>query len=288
MKFTAQATTVFLMTLFLATQTFATNNAPATSSTVAGQTPAATPLLSGFIQLSRSTSLYDFHDGTRGDGMDYSARLNMAFSKNYTFRLEGAYSQDLNNADSSDPLANDFSDTSLSLIHQPVALGKLFLLGYSAGLVAPTSKNSRTLQNLQGGASGSLMIMVNPDRLISGLTLVGGLSLRKNFHQYDTAINGSVNTAYSSSQTFSIGYDWASGVGISASFIHKNGLTYQNNIKEAFEHNEELGYTINKTFAVAVGHTNAGNALKENGSDSNLALINDNTSLVYASLTTNF
>ncbi|MDG0815596.1 hypothetical protein [Bdellovibrio svalbardensis] len=287
MKFTAQSVTgfltVFLPALFLTTQVFANNNASVASSTTTVQDPRHGSIFSGFVQASRSTSLYDFQDGTRKDGMDYAARFNMKLTKDYTLRLDGGYSQDL-----VDPQGDDFGDTSLGLLRAPVALGKLIMMGYKVGVVAPTSKASRTLQNMQGAVSGSVSVSINPERLIQGLSIVSGLSLRRNFHQYDTAMNGAVNTQYSSSQSISVGYDWASGVSISGEFIHKNGLTYQNNIKESFEHTEELGYSINDAFAVAVGHTNSGNALKANGVDSNVALIDENSSLVYGSLTVAF
>ncbi len=287
MKFTAQSITGFLATLLLATQVLA-NNASVASSTTVVQDPRHGSIFSGFIQAARSTSLYDFQDGTRHDGMDYLARFNLKLSKDYTVRLDGGYSQDLNNAQSADPTANDFADTSLSFVRVPVAVGKLVMLGYKVAAIAPTSKASATLQNMQGAASTGLTAMINPDRLIPGLSIVSAISLRRNFHQYDTAMNGSVNTQYSSSQSISVGYDFTSGISISGEFIHKNGLTYQNNIKESFEHTEELGYAINPTFSVAVGHTNAGSALKPNGVDSNVALINENDSMVYGSLTVAF
>jgi len=233
--------------------------------------------------LARSTSLVDFQDGTRKDGMDYLTRFNLKLNKDYNLRLDGGYSQDLKNSDS-----NDFGDTSLSLVRKPVAVGRTFMMGYSLAAIAPTSKDSHVRQNLQAGTSASLITMINPDRLIPGWAIVSGISFRKNFHQYDTAIDGSVNTAYSSSQSISITYDFPIGITLSGEFAHKNAWTYQNNVKEAFEHTEEVGYAFNKTVSAAVGHTNSGNALKANGQDSNIELVNENTSLIYASTTVAF
>lgn len=285
MKFTAQTVTGFLAILLLATQVFANNNnnASAASSTTVVQDPRHGSIFSGFVQAVGATSLYDYQDGTSSSGLDYSLRFNLKLSKDYTLRLDGSYSQDPKR-----PQNDDFNDTSLGLVRAPFELGKLIKLGYKVGAVAPTSKKSSTLQNMQGAATAGLTVMINPDRLIPGLAVVSGLSLRRNFHQYDTAMNGEVNTQYSSSQSLSVGYDWAYGISTTVEFVHKNGLTYQNNIKESFEHTEEIGYEINKTISVAVGHTNSGNALKPNGTDSNVSLIDENSSLVYASATVAF
>jgi hypothetical protein len=96
------------------------------------------------------------------------------------------------------------------------------------------------------------------------------------------------NFTYSSSQTLALSYEWPVGISISATLVHRNALTYQSNIRESFEISEELGYEINKTFSVAVGHTNSGNALKANGVDSNIQLMDENSSMVYASGTMSF
>ena len=281
MKFKVQALVGFLATLLLASPSFA-NNASAASSTTVVQDPHG-DLLYGFVQLARSTSLYDFQDGTRKDGMDYVARFNLNLSKQYLVRVDGSFSQDLNNSDN-----NDVSDTYISFVRNPSPVGRWVMLGYSLGAVAPTSKDSHTRQNLEGATSAAMIAMINPDRLIPGFAVVGGISIRKNFHSYDTDINGNVNTEYSSAQSISVGYDFASGISLSAQFVHKNGLTYQNNILESFEHSEEIDYGINQNVAIAIGHTNAGSVLKANGVDSNIALIDENASLVYASLTVAF
>lgn len=237
------------------------------------------PALTGLIQIARSTSLIDYQDGSRKDSLDYQTRLSLKLNTNYSLRLDSGYSQDLKNSEN-----NDFGDSSLTLARAPTPLGKLFLLGGSMSAVAPTSKDSRIRQGLQTAFSTGFNLAINPKRLLPGVSIAGSASVRKNVHQYETALDGSVNTEYSSGQSISVAYQNTAGISISGEFIHKNGLTYQGNIKEAFEHTEELGYSINDNLSAAVGHTNAGSILKANGQDSNLALINNNTSIVYVSM----
>ena len=133
-----------------------------------------------------------------------------------------------------------------------------------------------------------MSLSADPKALIAGLGIVGTASISRNFHQYETDINGKVLSQYSSTQSLALSYEWPVGVGVSATFIHRNGLTYQNNIRESFELTEELGYEITKVFSVAIGHSNSGNALKPNGVDSNIQIVDEDASIVYASGTVSF
>lgn len=267
----------FLSTILLATQVYA--NASVTSS-------ASQPLQkdasswSGFVNMSRSSSLYDFSDGTRRDGMDYMARLSLKINDTYSLRAQGGYSQDLKY-----PETNDFSDIAINLSRAPVLFGKTFLLGYRVGLGIPTSKDSHIRQNLLGSVSTGLNVLVNSDRLIPGLEISGALSLGRNFHQYETALDGRVNTQYSSTQSISIGYSFKSDISLSAEFMHRNTWSYQNIMRDSFEMSQEVGYQINPTWSVAAGHSNSGATLKPNGSDSNIQVVDDSNSVVYASTT---
>lgn len=230
------------------------------------------------FSLYRNTSLYDHEDGTRRDSMDYVLKLSLRINKDYGLSVSGGYSQDLN-----DSTSNDFGDTSLSLTKSPINLGSYVQMSNSVSFIAPTSKMSHTVQNSEGaarlGANFSMNPVLNPN-LVLAVSLSGG----QNFQQYDTDINGNVLNKYVLSQTFVAGYN-IGNFSLSGIFTHINAWSYQSNMKEAFEHYEELGYGVNNNFALAVGHTNSGSVLKANGSDSNIAFINENTSMVYGSLT---
>ncbi len=283
MSFSIRPLIAVLVSALFAGPAYANNNASVTSSLVIQQPKKEGRRWSGFINASRSTSLYNFEDGTKRDGMDYSARLNFKISNEYSLRVQGGYSQDLNY-----PETNDFSDTSVNLQRAPVAFGKNFLIGYRVGAGIPTSKDSHTRQNLLLSTSAALNIMINPDRLIPGFEVASSISAGRNFHQYETAIDGRVNTQYSSNQTLSLSYGFNSGISISADFLHRNTWSYQNVMRDSFEMTQELGYQLNPTWAFAIGHTNSGSTLKPNGSDSNVQIVDEKSSLVYASTTVIF
>ena len=236
-----------------------------------------------FFNANRSSSLVDFEDGTRKDQNNYLTRFTYKFTETYGMRLQGGYSQDLRYSEN-----NDFSDASISLLRTPGKVSNNILLGYRVSAVAPTSKDSYKRQGLQTALSTALVGMINPDRLIPGLTVNASVSVGRNIHQYETALDGRVNNQYSSAQALSIGYGLKYGLSLSAEFVHKNAWSYQNVMRDSFEMSQELGFQFNPSFAVAIGHTNAGSSLRPNGNDSNVQIIDENTSTLYGSLTATF
>lgn len=259
---------------------------PLSSSTItASQTKntdkAQTSIISGSLGATGSTNLYDHQDGSRNDGLDYE--LNLAYILNPKFSLawKSGYSQNLKDSE-----VNDFTDSVLSFRKSPTELGSYILFSPSTSALFATSKRSRNIQNLQMGlrlgGSFSLNPVMNPN-LSLGISLSGG----QNFHDYETDVHGRVLNKYSVSQGLSAGYTFGK-FSLSFIFNHKNAWSYQGNMIEAFEHFQDLSYSISKRFSVSVGHTNSGSALKANGEDSNIALIDENSSVVYSSLTLNF
>lgn len=279
MPFSKRLVLGLLATFLVTGKVFA--NASVTSSVATVQQPKKEGRAwSGFFNVSRSTSLYDFSDGSARDGLDSMVRVNLKINSQYSLRAQGGYSQDLNY-----PEANDFSDTALNLVQSPAKWGKYLLGGFRLGLGIPTSKDSHVRQNLYASVSTGITLIVNPELLANGLEIAGSLSLGKNFHQYETALDGKVNTQYSTSQGLSLGYNFASGLSLSANLMQKNTWSYQNVVRHSFDISEELSYQINSTWAASLGHSNSGSTLRPNGSDSNIQFFNDNNSIVYASTT---
>lgn len=279
MTFSIRLILGLITTLLVAGKVYA--NASVTSSAATVQRPKKEGRAwSGFFNISRSTNLYDFSDGSQRDGMDYMMRLNLQVNDKYTLRAQGGYSQDLNY-----PESNDISDIALNLIKNTSDWGKYLLGGLRLGLGIPSSKDSHVRQNLYASVTTGMTVIVHPNYLVKGLEIAGILSLGQNFHQYETALDGKVNTQYSTSQALSLGYYFPSGLSISATLAQKNTWSYQNTIRHSFEISEELSYQFNSTLAASLGHSNSGSTLRPNGSDSNLQFFSDDNSIVYASTT---
>lgn len=244
---------------------------------------------------SRSTSLNDFNDGTRKDGMDYQF---IPGAKTYfgSFSAKIAYSQNLHGEQTASVKENsDWADIPFTFAFNPYkwlwAPPYIVTVTPTITAVLPMSQLSVKRDELQTAVVGGVSLAITPDGLApkrdGAWNLAIGVTAGRSFHPYEENINGDVLNKYSSNQTLNAGYTYKS-YSISTEYIHKTRWTYQNNVRDAFELSEELGYEINDHFSVALGHTNAGSGLKEDGSESNFKVINENDSTVYVQMGVSF
>lgn len=258
-----------------------------TSSTSVVQEPTdQAKIYSGFFQLAGSTSLYDFHDGTRQDGMDYLLRVNLIMNKDYSFRITTGYSQNLDNnanLDGGGYTVSGFTDSSIALVRSPIPMGSYLLFAPSIAVGIPTSQQSREGASLEAALKAGFTALINPAKLWTGVDLAFIVNGSRNINQYDTALDGSINTEYVLIEGISADYSYGN-FSISAEFSNRNNWGYDGSTQQYFEHTEELDYQLNPTFLFGLGHTNSGSIFKPNGVDSNIELINEDTSMVYASL----
>jgi hypothetical protein len=225
------------------------------------------------LNLSRSSSLVDFKDGSRADSMDYE--LTPSYKTSYgTAKASLTYSQDLR-----DKNAVDAGDIPLTFDFKQFSPG-WFL---SATSLIPASKKSTKRDELQTALGGKITY-INLPPSGEGFSFAASVSLSQNFHSYEEDINGAILNKYASNQLVNLGYsikNW----NLSFTGINRTRVTYQSSVKSTFELIEEIEYAVNDGISMAMGHTNGGSPLKPNGVDSNVELVNEDTSMIYGSLT---
>jgi len=243
--------------------------------------------LSGQILVFRSTNLIDYNDGTRSDSYDIIAMPSLKTPIG-NFSYKQSYSENIKD---NEDTANGLSDGSLSFNRGSYdwAWSSPYILTMtpSVTVVIPMSKISVKQYQLQGAVAGGLSFGIKPDQLVKSdgtWSLMMGVTAGRSFHAYEEDINGAVLNKYSSNQTLTVGYDihdWS----FSFSLLNRVRWTYQGNMKTpSFIATEEIGYSINDHFNVAVGHTNEASAMKVNGVDSNYNLVDEKTSTVYGTI----
>lgn len=235
------------------------------------------------VNASRSTSLYDHQDGTRSDSMDYRfiAFLAMPYGKITTIV---DYTEDLRDPENTaaglyDPIIQyGFKSTDW-------AWSAPYVLTFApnVSLVVPATKRSIKRDQLNTAISTGISFGIKPDGIYKSdgtWSVIFGLSAGQNFHMYEEDINGKVLNKYSSNQSLNIGYsisDWD----FSLSYVHRSRWTYQNNIRESYALSQYIGYSLTENFGLSMGHSNEGPAIKANGYESNLNVIDENNSVVY-------
>lgn len=244
------------------------------------------------VEVSRSTSLYDFQDGSRSDSLDllFYPILKTPVG---TFSLKETYSKNLNNdADT----ANGFSDATVTYGFGAKdwewSTPYVLTMSPSISVVIPVSDLSIKKNQLQTAIAGGLTFGIRPDGLAAekagSWNVALAVTAGRSFHTYEEDINGSVLNKYSSNQALSLGYsisNWSFGL----YYTNRSRWTYQGNIKQSFVLSQVISYSFNDNFYATVGHSNdAGSVLKANGFESNIQIIDENNSGVYLTLGSTF
>lgn len=238
---------------------------------------------SGSIEITRSSSLYDLKNGEKYDGLDNMISAAYSFSAG-TVSTKLSYTQDLNDSSGEGSTLND---SNISYTHKIKPLSDdpqsmKIVLSPSVTALLPLSKKSREVDQLQTAivAAVGLSFLAGEQTSLNGFSVSLGLSAVQSFHQYDTDKGGNILTRNSSSQSLALSYtlsDWA----FSLAYSNNIRWPYSGDIRNSFELAEEISYTFLKSWSVAVGHSNSGASLKPNGQDSNVSLLDENSSIVY-------
>jgi len=186
-----------------------------------------------------------------------------------------------------------FGDTQISASRKGITLNPFLTLTPKLAMTLPSSKASRLGDSLMIATSlqpklETAFTHLGDQSPLSPLKITQSLSLTKNFHTFDTSLEGKANSTVSISYNLIAAYSLSDKWEISASALRGWGNTYHGHWKNNFELSEELSYSPTDKISLAVGHANGGAAYKENGTDSNIRIFNPNDSTVYGSLSVSY
>lgn len=234
--------------------------------------------------IGRTNSLYITENGEDTASVDFALAPSIILNKDYTLSALLEYYQDLK---------EEKFDAGRAMISLKKASGfqglnrriKLIPRG-TLGL--PMSQAAKDA-SLQFSTSVGGRLEMNPDYLVSKkLGLALDLSVSKNWHRYETAVDGTINTQYSSIQGLEVSWAFSDMIGLSMGLNHYDTISYQGVAQDYISHTQELGLSVNPRLSFAVGHA-WGNpyvsSRKANGQDINFELQDEENSLVYATMT---
>jgi len=261
---------------------------------VAGLILLAAPAFAGEDQLigsgsslvasvGRSNSLYVTGNNEDSASDDFMLAPSYAFNKDYSLSAVLAASQDLKEQQFVMTLARlslkRYSGVDL-LNHRVKWIPRI-------SLSLPVNPAEQAA-SLQAGTTLGSRFELSPDYLISKkLGLAFDISGSRNFHTYDTAADGHVNTEYSTIQGVEVSWSFTDAISITTLFNHYDLYSYQGVASDFFSHNEEIDYQASKHYIFAVGHS-WGNPFvpsrTPDGQDLQLNLLDSQNSFVYASI----
>ncbi len=232
----------------------------------------------GAVSLNYSQSLIDRQDGQKKSFSGGTLSAGGRVLPTWTLSGKLGFEQDLKDSESQ---SNGVSDLGLTFKNRRQELASWLDGQWSLTTVYPLSETSTKLQNFQGAVGTryrfALSSSVQPHGLETAFTMGGSRS----FHQFETDKAGRILNQYAIREAVDMTYSFRRWV-FSGEFIHVHQFNYENRVSQTFEHTEEIGYLIYpRTWKIAAGHTNTGNWLKANETDSNLELFNENESMAY-------
>lgn len=213
------------------------------------------------------------------NGRDSYGRILIApsypLNDDYRATLSGSLLQNFNQEQ-----RTSASNAKLSISRKPLALTQDTLFIPAGGLRLPTNEYDRRDNTFNGA------VLLEPQMLTQfnlkgvNFTMITMLTATKNIHTYTRNNAGSANVSYSI----------APGLGFET-YIYKNfalsidgtytyARTYQDTPRTSFSLGQSLTYE-QPAWSLTIGHYNEADALKYNGTESNINVFDSNTSAVY-------
>lgn len=174
-----------------------------------------------------------------------------------------------------------FSNTTLTLKKAGPKLTPNLGSSFALVGVAPTNEDDRKQNKFQGGARLVGQLKGEFKKLTYTYTMTGN----RNFHQYTQAGDGTNNVQYGLANELTLEFEFVPHWTLAATGLAKTGWTYQGSSRQSYGNEFSLSNEIGKQFSLAVGFRNEGAAFKADGVSSNIKVFDQNSTVVFASMT---
>jgi len=241
--------------------------------------------LSGSVGLSYSQSMVDYQDGSKKSSAGGSAELSGSITSNWTLSGEVGFAQNLRDPED---VENGVTDLSIGLSQNKRELASWLLGKWSISSSYPLSEVSVKVDNFQGSIGTRYRLILTSDVLAKGWDASFSIGANRNFYKYETDKEGTVLNPHSIRETFAFGYTYQRfSISVDATYAHR--FSFEGNVSERLLHSEEIGFDIEPdVWSIAIGHTNRTSWFSKIDQDSNLRLIDEDSSKVYAQTEVSF
>ncbi len=234
-------------------------------------------IFNSLITTTYSTNLNKPDSVNFSNSMDLDAELaaiykgiRFSLSTGMTKNLTGERRTLLNNA-------------SLGAVKNLYSFNKNWSILGSSRLVIPLSEAARDFQKQITGVSVATPIVWRN----SSWRISYGPSVVTNFHQTQTALNGTSNFQYILGQSLSILHFKSNGFYAMANSSYSRLISYQGNTLDNYRFTQLVGYSIGM-YDFAVGHVMGGSPLAPNGVETDIRFFDSRDSTLFGMLTVLF
>jgi hypothetical protein len=147
-------------------------------------------------------------------------------------------------------------------------------------VVFPTSRESSFNQSLKSSIGAGFSVGQD---FRNGISYSVGTQAIKNLHEFETSDDGSINSSWGFKQSVNAGYGisrWNFSLGLA----YLSQISYQNQWRDAYSHNQEIQFQFLKGVSLSLAHELSTSRWKPNGYESNFKEFDDQESLVHLNL----
>lgn len=230
------------------------------------------------IGLQYGSGLYKFNDESRSSGLTSSLSGSWSLDSDWSLGFAGSVSTRLNGV-----RETKLNDGSVSVSYRGGELVPPLKWNASLAATLPISEKSRKTDDLITAITGTGNIILPGDSInLDALQVIYSFSLTKAFNRYETNFLGESIKEYSMQHRLGVAWTLFSNLSLSASASRRFSRTHSGKNVQSFGLSQTIRYSGLGPFTIAAGHMNGGDVLKANGQDSNIALIDKNSSSVFA------
>ncbi len=187
------------------------------------------------------------------------------------------------------PLSGGDTDPTVSRVdvglgHAPIALNPYLRLSPSLWVTTPFGAGMRSRVSLIAAFRIAPRVQYSLERM--GLPVSGFFepSYTRSIHEFTTTTSGGSNAASSFSNRTYIGVDLGKGWSFATDLIFGGSWTYAGNFNSRFSWSEGIDKDLGDGWGAGVSISNAGTTLRANGYDSNVSLIDPETTQIAGSV----
>lgn len=212
-------------------------------------------------------------NGTRSQSISHGFTPSMSYGL-YSARVNFSYEQDLN-----DSASNGFGDPAFTFGRKGWELGKYLKLGPSASLVLPMTDESKNNVGLMYNIGGALSLSLNTKAIgMDSLSLSYQLAANKNFTNYDTKADGSINNSHKLRNRLSLGYQITDAVSFFNMFDFNSSYSVNGVVTNSYFSLQSFGYSVNDNVSLSLSHALGGSYLKAGTYENNLKFFDSKAS----------
>lgn len=212
----------------------------------------------------------------RESSTDLSFVATYKINELYNLSAKTALTQEHNG-----PKNSSISDTTVGFGVKGIKINDQWITTHAMSAILPTSETSQERDRLRAAIAITNGVSYSGDRLKARYSL--GLS--KNFHEFDQNAEGTFLNEYRITNLIYLIVPVTDRFSISVSGLYRISYTYDKIDRYGFGTFGDLNYYFSEKLSANLGVSTEGNALKSNGTDSNISVYDDTSSVVRAGLT---